>query len=242
MTRIALISDIHANEVALRAVLAEIRRIGVDQVICLGDVATLGPRPNAVIEILGELGCRCIMGNHDEFLLDAELVHTYSAAPQVVASINWSRCRLSRVELDFLRGFERSCEITLAKSTVQLFHGSPRSHMEDILASTPPEALDAMLAGTTATVLAGGHTHIQMLRQHHGRLLVNPGSVGLPFKDYVAGRTPTILSHAEYAMIEEFDGVIGVSLRRLPLDKGELRQAQSDTEHPLGPWLREQYV
>src|SRR5580704_5279394 len=101
MTRIALISDIHANEVALRAVLAEIRRTGVDQVICLGDVATLGPRPNVVIEILGELGCRCIMGNHDEFLLDADLVHTYSAAPQVVASINWSRCRLSRVELVF---------------------------------------------------------------------------------------------------------------------------------------------
>ena len=50
MTRIALISDIHANEVALRAVIAEIRRTGVDQVICLGDVATLGPRPNAVIE------------------------------------------------------------------------------------------------------------------------------------------------------------------------------------------------
>jgi hypothetical protein len=41
-----------------------------------------------------------------------------------------------------LRGFERSCESTLAKSTVQLFHGSPRSHMEDILACTPPEARD----------------------------------------------------------------------------------------------------
>jgi putative phosphoesterase len=242
MTRIALISDIHANEVALRAVLADIRRTGVDQVVCLGDVATLGPCPNAVIEILGELGCRCILGNHDEFLLDAELVHTYSRAPQVVASINWTRSRLSRAELDFLRGFERSCEMRLAKSTVHLFHGSPRSHMEDILASTPPEALDAMLAGTTAAVLAGGHTHIQMLRQHHGRLLVNPGSVGFAFKDHVAGRVPTILSHAEYATIEEFEGVIGVGLRRLALDKSKLRQAQSDTEHPLGPWLREQYV
>ena len=57
-----------------------------------------------------------------------------------------------------------------------------------------------------------------------------------------AGAYPQILSHAEYAMIEEFDGAIGVSLRRLLLDKGKLRQAQSDTEHPLGPWLREQYV
>jgi diadenosine tetraphosphatase ApaH/serine/threonine PP2A family protein phosphatase len=90
-------------------------------------------------------------------------------------------------------------------------------------------------------VLAGGHTHIQMLRQHHGRLLVNPGSVGLPFKDYVGGRTPTILSHAEYATIEEVDNVVGVSLQRVPLDKRKLRQEQRDTEHPLGPWLLEQY-
>ena len=242
MTRIALISDIHANEFALRAVLTEIRRTGVDQIVCLGDVATLGPRPNAVIEILDELDCLCIMGNHDEFLLDAELVHAYTGSPQVVASINWSQARLSRAELDFLRGFERCREIPLGKLTVQLFHGSPSSYLENILASTPPEALDDMLAGTTATVLAAGHTHIQMLRQHHGRLVVNPGSVGLPFRDYAGGRTPTILSHAEYAIIEEFDGVVGVSLRRVPLDKRKLDQAQRETEHPLGPWLLEQYA
>ena len=133
-----------------------------------------------MIEILSVIGCACIMGNHDEFLLDAELIHTYSTSRPVVDSVDWSRSRLSRVELDFLRGFERRSEIRLSgQSTVQLLHGSPRSHMENILASTPPEALDEMLAGTTAIVMASGHTHIQMLRQHHGNLLVNPGSVGL---------------------------------------------------------------
>lgn len=81
MTRIALISDIHSNEVALRAVLSDIRRTGVDQVVCLGDVANLGPQPNAVIEVLAELGCPCIMGNHDEFLLDRQLVRTYNESP-----------------------------------------------------------------------------------------------------------------------------------------------------------------
>jgi predicted phosphodiesterase len=105
--------------------------------------------------------------------------------------------------------------------------------MADIPGIDAPEALDAMLAGTPATILAGGHTHIQMLRQHHGRLLVNPGSVGLAFKDLCPRAHTDNLSHAEYAMIEEFDGAIGVNLRRLLLD------AQSDTEHPLGPWLRE---
>ena len=53
MTRVALISDLHSNLVAVRAVLADIRRTGVDQIICLGDVANLGPAPNAVIENSG---------------------------------------------------------------------------------------------------------------------------------------------------------------------------------------------
>jgi hypothetical protein len=126
-------------------------------------------------------------------------------------------------------------------STLRLFHGSPRSNMEDVLANTPPDLLDEMLTGATATVMAGGHTHIQMLRQHHGILLVNPGSVGLAFKDYVGGGQPTILSHAEYAIIAEVNGTLGVDLRRVPLDRDELHQAQIDSDHPLRETLIQQY-
>jgi predicted phosphodiesterase len=224
-----------------QAVLAEIRRTGVDQIICLGDVATLGPQPNSVIEILGELDCPCILGNHDEFLLYPELAHSYSESPQVLASIEWSRGCLSADELSFIRSFRRHHEVPLGgDATLQLFHGTPRSNMEDVLATTPSDALDEMLGGMAATVMAGGHTHIQMLRQHHGNLLVNPGSVGLPFKDYVGGRTPTVLPHAEYALIEVSGGSVEVDLRRVPLDKGLLRVVQID--HRLRSWLLEQYL
>src|SRR3954468_20883448 len=65
--RIALISDVHGSELALNAVLADIARTGVDQIVCLGDTATLGPRPREVLERLAELRCICILGNHDEF-------------------------------------------------------------------------------------------------------------------------------------------------------------------------------
>ena len=68
-------------------------------------------------------------------------------------------------------------------------------------------------------MLAGGHTHIQMLRQHRGMLLVNPGSVGLPFKEYVAGRAPTLLDHAEYATVDASHGGVSVTLRRVPVDR-----------------------
>ena len=80
--RIALISDIHANEPALRAVLDDIRAVGVDQLVCLGDVATLGAQPAVALRLIREARCVCIIGNHDEFLTQPDTrgdVHKNSA-------------------------------------------------------------------------------------------------------------------------------------------------------------------
>lgn len=241
--RIALISDIHGNAVALQSVLDDIARVGVDQTVCLGDVATLGPEPGAIIETLQGLGCPCILGNHDAFLLDPTLIRTYTEVPVIVDAVDWCRRRLSGGALEFVRGFRPGLEIPLDdRSTLLLFHGSPRSHMEDMLATTPPEQLDAMLDGRTATVMAGGHTHIQMLRQHRGTLLVNSGSVGLPFKEYVGGQAPTLLPHAEYATVEANHGAVAVTLRRVPLDKRALRAAAAASDNPLRDMLLQQYT
>jgi putative phosphoesterase len=240
--RIALISDLHGNVVNLTAVLDDIRRVGVDQIVCLGDVATLGPRPDAVLDTLRELGCPCFQGNHDAFMLEPELIHTYTEAPVVVDAVDWCRSRLSTRDLDFLRSFQSTLEIELdGASNLLLFHGSPRSHMEDLLATTPPDELDRLLDGRRATVMAGGHTHLQMLRQHRGALLVNPGSVGLPFKEYVCGSAPTLLDHAEYATVEARGGGVGVELRRVPVDRRALRDAVRASDNPLREMLLQQY-
>jgi hypothetical protein len=69
-------------------------------------VANLGPRPEAVIDVLASLGCPCILGNHDEFLLEPRLVRAYSEAEAVVASVDWSRSELSGDELGFVRRFQ----------------------------------------------------------------------------------------------------------------------------------------
>src|SRR4051794_15958575 len=103
--RLALISDLHGNELALQAVLRDSKRHGVDQLICLGDVATLGPRPAAVIDILRDFDCPCIMGNHDAFLLDPALIHTYTEFPVIVEAVDWCRDQLSKAHIDFLRTF-----------------------------------------------------------------------------------------------------------------------------------------
>lgn len=240
--RIALISDLHGNELALDAVLEDASRAGADRIVCLGDVATLGPRPVEVIQTLRDLGCPCLMGNHDAFLLDPDLIHRYTEAPVVVAAVDWCRGQLTEEDMDFLRGFRAKLEIELdEQSTLLLFHGSPRSHMEDLLGTTPADRLDEMLDGHSATVMAGGHTHVQMLRQHRGALLVNPGSVGMPFKEYVGGGPPTILPHAEYATVEATRGHVAVTLRRVPLDRRALREAASACDFPLRAQLVQQY-
>ena len=223
--------------------LDNIAQVGVDHIVCLGDVATLGPAPNAVLRTLRALGCLCIMGNHDEFLLDPTLIHTYTESPRIMAAVDWCRSQLSEEALDFLRTFQPYREISLdAQAMLLLFHGSPRSHMDNILSTTSPNELDRLLAGHNAPVMAGGHTHIQMLRQHRGLLIVNPGSVGLAFKEFVVGQPPTLLAHAEYATVEATHHGVTVTLRRVPLNKGVLREAVGACDNPLRGWLLQQYA
>ena len=102
MTRIALISDVHGNQIALEAVLRDLEDACVDEVLCLGDVATLGPHPSEVIGMLQRLGCKCIAGNHDAFLLHPERVAAYTNATAVIEAIDWCRDHLSEKELEFV--------------------------------------------------------------------------------------------------------------------------------------------
>lgn len=90
-----------------------------------------------------------------------------------------------------------------------------------------------MLGERRGTVMAGGHTHLQMLRQHKGMLLVNPGSVGMPFKEFAFGKAPVVLGHAEYAMVEGTKGNVSAVFHRVALDRVALRHATAATEHPL---------
>lgn len=241
--RIALVSDIHGNELALRRVLEDIRRSGVDQIACLGDIATLGPRPHEVIEMVREACDFRILGNHDEYMFDARSILEHSTSPLILSTVEQCRSELAAAEIEFVRGFDARISVPLAgASSLLLFHGSPSSNKCDLVAETSDQDLARDLGDHLATVMVGGHTHIQMLRQHRGRLLVNPGSVGMPFERFVAGGPPTVLAHAEYAIVEFRGGNVSVDLRRVELDRAELARAARAWDSPLAPYLSQQYT
>jgi predicted phosphodiesterase len=103
----------------------------------------------------------------------------------------------------------------------------------DLLADTPADVFDVQLGPERAPVMAGGHTHIQMLRQHRGVLVVNPGSVGAPFAELPGNGPPRILDHAEYACVEVDRGDVGVTLHRVALTHSELRNAALASTNPM---------
>src|SRR5262245_316143 len=156
--RIALISDLHGCALALEQVLSRVASQGVDQIVCLGDVATLGPEPERLIALLEATGATCILGNHDEFLLRPELVAEYTTIPVLVDSIDWCRSQLSSASIDYIRTFLPSYTLPLNGSeSLFAFHGTPTSNTTDLLAITDAATVEEWVGGFAGSVLAGGH-------------------------------------------------------------------------------------
>lgn len=221
--RIAFISDIHGRLASLDAVLRDIDRVGVDEVICLGDVATMGDEPRQVIDRLRELGCPCILGNHDEFLLRPGLAReVYGKIPAVCEDVECQAEALTDDDLNYLRSFMPSMFVDLpGGARLMAFHGTPDSNMRMLMSDTSSDELDDIFEGHTADVMIGGHTHEQMLRRHRDMLVVNAGSVGmpwvLPFDGWETG-CPSIAAWAEYAVVNADTHSVAVELRRVALD------------------------
>lgn len=222
MLRIGLIADIHGNLLALDAVLAALARERLDRLICLGDVAALGPRPTATLARLRDRACPVILGNTDAWLLATppDDPTAQSSAP-VAALTRWCRDRLTAADLDYLRAFPPILSVPLdGGRSLLCCHGSPRSYDDVIAATTPDAALDTYLDGHRPTILVGGHTHIQLARRHGPLQIVNVGSVGLPG---VGPGTPDLpvngdVAWAEYGILDVAGDRLGIELRRLPLD------------------------
>jgi putative phosphoesterase len=226
--RTALIADIHGNLVALEAVLGDIERRGVDRVVCLGDVAATGPQPREAIDRIAELGCAVVMGNTDEWLIDPRDESIEDDDTRRIVEIDlWGHEQLDEHHFGLLRGYEPMIEL----DGLLCYHGSPRANTDVLLPTTPDAELAAMLTGCGQRIMAGGHTHMAMLRRHGESLVVNPGSVGMPFEHTSDGtfRNPP---WAEYAIAGDGE----VEFHRVPLDVGAVTGAALKSGMPNAGW------
>lgn len=242
--KIGLVSDIHGNTVAFDAVVADMADAPPDVVVCLGDIAAGGPDPVGAIDRVSELGCVAVQGNTDAGLVDmpawwrdpAAIGLPDAAIPGMEVTV-WSADALAAAHRTYLAGLPFTARIDLREvGGLLAFHGSPRSFDELMTASTPPEELDEMIEGVSASVLAGGHTHVPLLRRHRGITVINPGSVGMPFRRYgYAGGVP-VLDCAEYAILSVVGPLVRVEHRQVSVDRNALERSVARSGMPHSDW------
>jgi predicted phosphodiesterase len=153
---------------------------------------------------------------------------------------------LSADDREFVRKFQPLVEIPLAgENTLLAFHGSPNSNRDVILSTTPDSELAIMLWGHQATVMSGGHTHTPMLRRYVDTLVMNPGSIGLPFhpRPGLNKENDVRPPWAEYAILTDAPEV-SVEFRRVPFDLELLLKTARKSEMPYferwaAPWQGE---
>jgi diadenosine tetraphosphatase ApaH/serine/threonine PP2A family protein phosphatase len=191
-SRVAVISDIHANWHALEAVLEAVEREQPEELWCLGDLVGYGPRPNPCCAAIERRADLCLAGNHDLGVL-GELDLSDFTGDAVVAA-RWTRSVLAEGSRVYLESLESTGRV----DGVELFHASPRDPVWDYVLTA--EAAIAALELTEAPLVLVGHSHVPLAivqtdgsvlagglapegteaELGTGRFLINPGSVGQP--------------------------------------------------------------
>lgn len=206
--RLAVISDVHGNRLALEAVLEDIARQGADGTVNLGDLVSGPLEPAATADLLMAAAMPTVRGNHERWLCEGpvrDAVDTFAHAALTPPQLDWLAALPATLVVD---------------GEIFLCHGTPGSDTEPWLDNwwdgrdtrLPDEAEVLGKAGDVACpVMLCGHTHLaRVVRLRDDRLIINPGSVGLQINH----GSPD----ARYALIERRAGAWLVSLRSVPYD------------------------
>ena len=182
LTSVAVLSDIHGVLPALDAILAEPDVTAAERIVLTGDIAA-GPLPMHTLDRLLELGERVVWvrGNADRELVRLARGGTTSI-PDPIAP--WAAAQLRSDQVELLDGLPHPVTLQLdGFGDVAFCHGTWRDDDEVVLVDTRldrwAEVLDGLPVQTMTVVC--GHTHMPYIRLAHGRLIVNPGSVGMPY-------------------------------------------------------------
>ena len=229
IARLALLSDQHGNDVAFRAALADVERIGVEEVVCLGDVVQGGAQPAETLDRLAALGCDTVLGNADAFLLELPDDSPEPISERQLEVRDWTLAQLSADQLDRIRSFAPVVRRELDGVPLLLFHGSPRSYDDVLLPELRGDALEPFL-GHDAALLAGGHTHLQWTRRIGDALYVNPGSVGVSYDRHTD--PPVLRPVAEWALVTVADGAVAVEFRQVRYPVEDFRAAAVRSDRP----------
>jgi predicted phosphodiesterase len=218
MTRLAVLSDIHGNAIALAAVREAIRAARPDQVAVAGDLVLNGPDPAGAVDLLREMeadGAMIVAGNTDVAVADFD----YSAAfPWMIdgvpeafrAAAEWAHDALGDERVSWLRRLPSERRVHTDDGAMALVcHASPGSQTAGFDQALDATVIIERVSRTDARVIACGHTHLPEVRDLGWKIIVNAGSAG-----YVFDGDPT----ASWALIDLVGDDVSAEIKRTEFD------------------------
>jgi predicted phosphodiesterase len=184
-SRFAVVADVHANLPGLEAILDDIDRRDIADVVCLGDLVGYGPFPNEVAVLMRDRRIPTVMGNYDQGIGfatgDCGCVYvTNEQRAEGAASLKWTDAVASAETRAYLRSLEDRFVLATAAGELLAVHGSPRRINEYLFEDRPETAMTRMAAENPYRAILFGHTHVPYVREIAGTAFVNVGSGGRP--------------------------------------------------------------
>ena len=193
MTRVALISDIHANLDAFQSALQHIDSVGADMILCLGDIVGYGPAPSECIALVREREIPTVLGNHDEYVTLIDDPHVNALRPEIKQVVEWTQAHLSMDDLMWLAKLPKVIDAEAFGMVHSSFYGKSRwAYCVDektIQANFEYQTFQLAFCGHSHQPLmafeqAGALPYVDNIRAtnlpEEGKIIVNVGSVGQP--------------------------------------------------------------
>lgn len=185
--KIAVLSDIHGNMFALRAVLEDMKQFNVERIFCLGDLAMAGPEPNKTIDYVRTQDWTVIQGNTDEMIAcySGDVYNAVKAGASIMANaLEQDVKEISDENKKYLKNLPINKCVEIEGLKILLVHGSPRRNNENIFPNMDMNIIEDIFNEVDADVVFCGHTHMPCGYQTNSKVtIVNDGSVGRPFTE-----------------------------------------------------------
>jgi predicted phosphodiesterase len=169
---IAIISDIHGNYSALLAVLNKIDELGIHEIYCLGDIVGYYSQVNECCEELRKRGVKCILGNHDWYMISR------TQCPRSKSANDCLSYQLRIIKKENIEWLE-SLPLIIQLDNLSLVHGGWTNPLDEYLNNVD----DHYFENIQGSYFASGHTHMPLVRNFGSKKYCNPGSVGQPRDD-----------------------------------------------------------
>ena len=227
--KIAVFSDIHGNVNALKAVFSRIETEDVSDIFCLGDLLNGGVGGDVIISLLIEHQVKCVLGNHDAFLLESSEQEFPEHLVKAASSMReWTLQHISQESLEYIALLPRILRIKYSSDREVVFcHSTPSSlwELEALELTASKKTLQQAYGKINADLICHGHLHEGTgVRLIDDNILVNVASVGT-HEDHLAN----------YSVIELVEDRIGIQQKRVSYDwEDELKRMKSQNVPMVG--------